>query len=61
MEIKTKLINCIKWIGFSIKLVFWVLIVILSFGFALLLLPEDVENEYFDTDYEKKKEKKVKK
>ena len=49
MEKKESKIKYIfKYFLFVIKLTFWISIIILSFGFALLLMSEDVEDEYFD-------------
>ncbi|KKN58981.1 hypothetical protein LCGC14_0546560 [marine sediment metagenome] len=45
----SKIINILKYILFIIKLILWVLIVILSFGFALMFIPED-KQEWYESD-----------
>jgi len=48
---KDKLINGIKWFGLIIKLIFWVSIIILSFGFAFIVFAgSDLEEELFYKD-----------
>lgn len=44
----SKLIDVFKGIIFIFKLIFWVSIIILSLGGALLFLPENLEDEYKD-------------
>ena len=57
MKKENKLVYILKYFLFIIKLIFYVAIGILSFGFAFLLFAgSDTEEKYFNSDFDLMKE-----